>query len=239
MSSTNRRSLQTDGDGLPDLPSIVSQKQKLSDYIYDVMVEYIVKGRLSPGQRLREAEVADKLDVSRTPVREAFTRMEMQHLLERDPTGAYLVATWDRQALHEIATLRGALEGMAVGLACQRMQAADYDFLQSLIMQMKAATLRKDYDTLIDLDIEFHSYIWSCTGHNLLCETLESMKSQVRFFMYLTRPGDEETYGETHQELLDVLREEDPYRARQAVKEHTLVTAERAIARLETEGQLT
>lgn len=218
--------------GLPSLPSIVSHKQRLSDYVYDVLCEYIVKGKLTPGQRLREAEVADALDVSRTPVREAFALMERQHLLERDPTGAYLVATWDRQALWEVATLRGRLEGLAARLASERLKPADYDFLQSIIMQMSAAYLRGDLDALIDLDIEFHNYIWSCTGHSLLYEALNNMKAQVRYFMYITRPGDEATYADTHQELLEALREGDPDSAEAAIRVHTEDTAKRAIKRL-------
>jgi DNA-binding GntR family transcriptional regulator len=209
--------------------------QKLSDYIYDVMCDFIVKGKILPGQRLREAEVAESLDVSRTPVREAFARLEMQHLIDRDSTGAYLVATWDHQTLWEIATLRVTLDGMAVRLACERMKPADYDLLKSVIMQMEAANMRKDYDALIDLDIQFHSYIWGLTDHILLYEMLESMKTQVRFFMYLTRPGDEETYGSTHQELLDLLREGDQNRLSQAIADHILVTAERAIKRMKIE----
>ncbi len=120
-----------------------------------------------------------------------------------------------------------------VVLACERMKPGDYDFLQSIIMQMEAAYLRKDFDALIDLDIQFHSYVWGLSGHTLLHEMLESMKAQVRFFMYLTRPGDEETYGSTHQELLDIMRECNPDKLKEAIRQHTLVTAEKAIKRME------
>jgi len=217
---------------LPVLPSIVSNKQKLSDFIYDVMCDFIAKGKIVPGQRLREAEVAESLDVSRTPVREAFAILEMQHLLERDSTGAYLVATWDSQRLWEIASLRATLDGMAIRLASERMKPADYDYLKSVIMQMEAATIRKDYDALIDLDIQFHSYIWGVANHLLLREMLEGMKAQVRFFMYLTRPGDEETYSSTHQDLLNFLQDGDHSKLDQVIKDHILATAERAILRM-------
>lgn len=235
MSAKLNQSQESANRSLPNLPSISAQKQKLSDYIYEVICEFIVTGKLLPGQRLREAEVAEMLDVSRTPVREAFAQLEMHHLLERDPTGAYLVPSWDHQMLSEIATLRGTLEGMAASLACEHLQPADYDFLQSLIMQMEAANLRKDYEALIDLDIQFHSYIWELTGHTLLYEMLESMKAQIRFFMYLTRPGDEKTYGSMHQELLDILQECDPKNVRDAIEEHILVTAKKAIERMGAE----
>ncbi len=219
-------------DGLPELPSIQPAKTKLSDHVYDVICDYIVKGRFEPGQRLREAEVAEGLNVSRTPVREAFARLERQHLLERDPTGAYLVPVWDRQILWEVATLRGTLEGLAASLLKDRLVAADFDFLQSIIHRMGAANKRGDYDALIELDITFHSFLWSQIPHSILSETLNRMKAQVLYFMYITRPGDEETYEETHQELLDLFYSGDIEQAVEAIKEHILITAENAIERM-------
>jgi DNA-binding GntR family transcriptional regulator len=230
---SDKNTLKPTGEtGLRELSSIVSQKQRLSDFVYNALCESIVKGKLKPGQRLREASVASRLEVSRTPVREAFARLESQHLLGRDPNGAYLVAVWDRKILREVATLRGTLEGFAAHLASQNMKPADFDFLQSVILQMESASKRKDYETLIDLDIDFHSCIWQKTGHTLLLETLTSMKSQIRFFMYLTRPGDEETYGTDHQKLSDALRQGNPEKGASAVKEHILLTAEHAVRRM-------
>lgn len=213
------------------LPAITTQKQKLSDSVYDVLGEYIVTGRLQPGQRLREAEVAVALNVSRTPVREAFARLATQYLLERDSTGGYRVATWDERVLWEVATLRAALEGLAVSLACQRLKPADFDYLQSIILQMKGAYERGDHERLIDLDLNFHGYIWAHTGHTLLARQMEGMKTQVRYFMYLTLPGDEEKYDLSHQELVDVLKLADAEKAIEAIRAHMHMTAERAISR--------
>lgn len=221
---------------LANLPAITAQKQKLSDSVYEVLGEYIVTGKLRPGQRLREAEVAAALAVSRTPVREAFAKLEAQHLLERDSTGGYLVATWDERDLWEVATLRAALEGLAVSLACERLQPADFDFLQGIILQMKGAYERGDGGRLIELDVTFHSYIWSHTGHRLLAHQMEEMKTQMRYFMYLTLPGDEEDYARSHQELVDALREADGNKALAAIRAHTQTTAERAISRQKREA---
>jgi DNA-binding GntR family transcriptional regulator len=221
---------------LSNLPAISAQKQKLSDSVYEVLGEYIVTGKLRPGQRLREAEVATALAVSRTPVREAFAKLEVQHLLERDSTGGYLVATWDERDLWEVATLRAALEGLAVSLACKRLTPADFDVLQGIILQMKGAYERGDGGRLIELDVMFHSYIWSHTGHRFLANQMEEMKTQMRYFMYLTLPGDEEDYARSHQELVDVLKEADANKALAAIRAHTQTTAERAISRLKREA---
>jgi DNA-binding GntR family transcriptional regulator len=98
---------------------------------------------------------------------------------------------------------------------------------------MEAALRRGDVDRLVTLDIQFHSYLWSRAGHRLLQQALEEMQAQVRYFMYLTRPGDEAGYPVMHHKLLEVLRSGDVDRAVEAVREHILVTAERAVGRLD------
>lgn len=220
---------------LAKLPPITAQKQKLSDLVYEVLCEHIVTGVLRPAQRLREARVATALGVSRTPVREAFARLESQYLLVRDSTGAYLVATWDEGVLWEVATLRAALEGLAAGLVCTRLLPADYDYLESVILQMDGAYRRGDFERLINLDLTFHSYLWTHTGHTLLTHQLEQMKAQVRYFMHLTLPGDEKDYAVSHQQLLDILRQANAEEAVAAIRDHTQTTAERAMRRLNRE----
>lgn len=220
------------------LSPVSAVRTRLSDSVFDSLCEAIVDGILPPGERLPEAKLAETLETSRMPVREALARLEKLHLVERDASGTCVVARWDQQHLWEVATLRGALEGLVVRLAAERFGAGDADYLEGIITQMERAVERSDYNRLIQLDIQFHSYIWSCTGHRLLQEALEEMKPQVRYFMYVTRPGDEETYPQTHREVLDVLRTGDPDQAEAVIREHTLTTAERAIARLELEGDL-
>jgi DNA-binding GntR family transcriptional regulator len=217
---------------------VAAVRTRLSDSVFDSLCDAIVDGTLPPGERLPEARLAESLDTSRMPVREALARLEKRHLVERDASGTCVVARWDRQHLWEVATLRGALEGLVVRFAAEKFTAENADYLEGVITQMERAVQRGDYDRLIQLDIQFHNYIWSCTGHRLLQEALEEMKPQVRYFMYMTRPGDEETYPQTHREVLDVLRAGDPDQAEAVIREHTLTTAERAIARMELEGDL-
>jgi len=215
------------------LSPVAAVRTKLSDSVFDTLCDAIVEGTLSPGERLPEARIAEALNTSRMPVREALAQLEHRHLVERDPNGTCVVARWDRQHLWEVATLRGALEGLVVRLAAVKLAPEDADHLEGLITQMERALDRGDYERLIHLDIQFHSYVWTCTGHRLLQEALEDMKPQVRYFMYVTRPGDEEAYPDSHREVLEVLRAGDADRAEAVIREHTLTTAERAIARLE------
>ena len=215
-----------------NLAPIRSKPQKLSDHAYEALCNAIVEGELSPGQRLREAEMADTLGISRTPVREAFTRLAQQNLVEKDLNGAYYVATWDRQTLWEVATLRASLEGLAFSLASQNLSAENFDYLENLIADVGAMIQRQDHERLIALDIRFHRYIWSRASHTLLEGMLEHMGPQVRYFMYLARPTDEQHTPESHNKLLDILRDSDPDKIKKTVYEHIVGAAERIIAQL-------
>lgn len=218
---------------LPSLNPISSQRrEKLSDHVYDALCEHIIEGQLKPGQRLREAVVANALGVSRTPVREAFARLERQRLLYQDTNGAYYIAEWDKKALWELATLRGALEGLAARLACERLKLENYDHLEMIIVQMQTALQRDDTERLVALDTQFHSYIWSNCGHELLILALEEMKAQILYYMYITRPTDELDYPNAHRQLLAALKSGNPDEAVEAIQAHILDTAERTIARL-------
>ena len=108
----------------------------------------------------------------------------------------------------ELATLRSALEGLAISLAIKNIVQEDHFFLEALIDSMDRTIKQKDYDKLILLDIQFHNYIWSRSGHSLLQETLEQMTPQIRYFMMITKLGDEESYPTTHR-LINVLKQGD------------------------------
>ncbi|MGD0612319.1 MAG: GntR family transcriptional regulator [Anaerolineales bacterium] len=218
-------------EGLP-LSPITKQSNKTSDFVFEALCKSIVEGELKPGQRLRELEIAQALRVSRTPIREALIKLEQQHLLRHQTNGAYFIAEWDKKTLWELATLRSALEGLAISLAIKNINQEDYFVLETLIESMDRLVKLKDYDKLILLDIQFHNYIWSRSGHSLLLGTLEQMNPQIRYFMMITKRGDEESYPTTHRQLIDVLKQGDAVKAKEVIQEHILETATHLISQL-------
>jgi DNA-binding GntR family transcriptional regulator len=218
---------------LSDLFPTVARPQRLSEHVYNELSEAIVEGKLPPGERLRETQMAEALGVSRTPVREAFVRLKQQRLLNSDVSGAYYVAEWDRQALWEIATLRMALESLAFSLAPQNLSQEDFDHLEGIIWQMEemdANPASGDYKRMALFDFQFHSYIWSRTGHDLLEQALENIKPQAHYYMYLTRQAGQTGYAGDHRILIEFLRQGDRSKANEVLLEHILASAEKAIA---------
>ena len=220
-------------DKLSNLLPIVARPQRLSEHVYNVLSEAIVEGKLPPGERLRETQTAEALDVSRTPVREAFARLRQQRLLSSDASGVHYVAEWDRQTLWEIATLRAALESLAFSLAPQNLSQEDYHYLEEIIQQMgemDADSASVDYKRMALYDFQFHSFVWLRTGHELLEQALENIKPQAQYYMYLTRQAGQTDYAEKHQILVDFLKNGDRSKVNEIMLDHILPTAEKTIA---------
>jgi DNA-binding GntR family transcriptional regulator len=218
---------------LSDLLPTVARPQRLSENVYTALSEAIVEGKLPPGERLRETQMAEALGVSRTPVREAFARLKQQRLLSSDASGAYYVAEWDRQTLWEIATLRAALESLAFSLAPQNLSQEDFDHLEGITRQMgemDADPAGGDYKRMALFDFQFHTYIWSRTGHALLQQALENIKPQAHYYMYLTRQAGQTDYAERHRALIEFLKQGDRSTANEIMLDHILPSAEKAIA---------
>lgn len=218
---------------LSDLFPTVARPQRLSEHVYNALSEAIVEGKLPPGERLRETQMAEALGVSRTPVREAFVRLKQQRLLSSDASGAYYVAEWDRQTLWETATLRVALESLAFSLAPQFLTKEDYDYLEVIIRsmaEMDADPASGDYKRMALFDFQFHTYIWSRTGHDLLQQALENIKPQAHFYMYLTRQAGQTDYAEKHRILIEFLKHTDRSKVNEIMVDHMFPPAEKTMA---------
>ncbi len=218
---------------LSDLFPTVARPQRLSEHVYDALSEAIVEGKLAPGERLRETQMAEALGVSRTPVREAFVRLKQQRLLSSDASGAYYVAEWDRQTLWEIATLRAALESLAFSLAPQNLSQEDFDHLEEITRQMgemDADPESSDYKRMAQFDFQFHTYIWTRTGHDLLEQALENIKPQAHFYMFLTRQAGQTDYAEKHRILIEFLKHGDRSQVNKIMLDHIIASSEKAIA---------
>jgi DNA-binding GntR family transcriptional regulator len=218
---------------ISDLFPAVARPQRLSEHVYNVLSEAIVEGKLPPGERLRETQMAETLNVSRTPVREAFARLRQQRLLSSDASGVHYVAEWDRQTLWEIATLRSALESLAFNLAPENLTQDDYQYLEGIIQQMgemDADSASVDYKRMAQYDFQFHSFVWSRTGHELLEQALENIKPQAHFYMFLTRQAGQTDYAEKHRILIDFLKQGDRSKVNEIMLDHILSSSERSIS---------
>jgi DNA-binding GntR family transcriptional regulator len=209
------------------------KRLSLSDDVAKAISDAILSGELESGQRVTETEVADWLGVSRTPVREAFAKLERQTLLKKDTSRSYVVSNWTKDDFLELAQLRSTLEALVIELVIPKIIDKDFEYLEAIISQMESAVQREDYERLMALDIQFHSSLWQISDHSRLLQVFNDLKTQILFFMTVTRRGDEIDYPDSHRALLKAIKKGNVEQARQEILTHILSTAKRAIARLD------
>lgn len=192
-----------------------------ADVVYDLLRSLILDGRLETGQRLREVEMAQRLGVSRTPLREAFTRLIGNRLLERTSSGVVVANV--KSALEGILAIRTALEGYATRLAVPHLTEGDYAFLEAsiqlaLVLPEEARTERVRNNTA------FHRRIYSACG---VPELQNAIDNYADFFMSetnlaaLSRENSLQAIDE-HKQLLAAIKRRDADEAEKVMRAHLI-----------------
>jgi DNA-binding GntR family transcriptional regulator len=185
--------------------------------------EAILAGELPPGARLSVPELARRLGVSRSPVRDAVYALERAGLAETRPRLGAVVFGGGRDDLVDLFELREALDGMAARLAATRMSAAERRQLQDVMTQHRQAIRRSDVDRHIELDAEFHRLVRDGARNPRLAEDLGCLRDQIVLVMrsVASEPG---AMGRgvlrDHNAILDAIVQSSPDDAERAARAH-------------------
>lgn len=140
---------------------------------YERLVKAIQTGQLTSGSRVREADVAEWLQISRTPVREAMRRLEAEGMLSHMPHVGVVVTEIDSEMVTELYAMREVLEGSAAGLAAQHASEAEIHMLQQIVKAEKA--LPHDPELLMRHNREFHDIIYRSAHNRYLLKSLNAL----------------------------------------------------------------
>jgi DNA-binding GntR family transcriptional regulator len=187
-----------------------ARRRGLADEVADRVREAIFSGTYAPGSQLREVELAELLDVSRGPVREALLRLEREGLVRSEWHRGATVTTLSAHDVAELDSLRGALEQLAVQQVIANASDEDIAAVATAARRMSRA---EDEHEMVRHDIEFHDAVYAAARHQRLEEAWRAIRSQVHLFLltrigvstdgYLTRIPDE------HRELAAALQARD------------------------------
>jgi len=225
-------SLQPSSWGERDTPRV--ERMALSSQVSKIILEGLLEGRLRPGDRLVENDLADLLKVSRSPIREALTELAQSGIIVREPGRGGRIREWTKQDLEDLFGVRAVLEGYAARLVAQRFDLRARAPFDQIVAKMERASAAQDYLAMVELDVRFHEMLWRSTRNPLLEQVLEGLSQQFRLFLTLNwkfHGGLEEVAG-NHRKLLDALATKDPAAAALAMHEHVVV--EKMIAALQS-----
>ncbi|MGC0332677.1 DNA-binding GntR family transcriptional regulator [Streptomyces sp. SAI-170] len=178
----------------------------------------IIAGRLRPGDRLVERELAERFGVSRVPVREAIRALVAEGFVHFETPRRTVVRRLTPADVKELFELREALEVYAAGLAATRATPDDLAELAELLDRAATATRADDAETITDVNTRFHDRILATAGNSLLISVMEPVDGRLR---WLTRRNEEWPQLLTeHRELYDAIASGDPDRARTHALDH-------------------
>lgn len=194
----------------------------LAEQSYRQLRDAILDRQFQPGDRLSVPVIARKFGVSRSPAREAITRIAQEGLATVTRNRGAVVAAVDRADLIEIYRIREMLEALACRLAAMNADAQNLALMQELLEQHERVVAAGDVEQHYELDARFHQAIREVANSPRLFESLETLQSQIRLGMHTTRrsPGGMEQAAREHRLIFTGIESRNPEFAEDSVRLH-------------------
>lgn len=202
---------------------------RISDRLRQSIEDEIAMGKLLPGCRLDEAELAVRFGVSRTPIREALGLLIGEGVVEARPRRGTVVADVSPQRLVEMFEVMAELETMCGQLAARRMTEQEFIAIETAHEACRAAAEAKDPDTYFYANERFHYALYAASHNTFLCEQSASLQRRLRPYRRLqlrVRNRTSRSFDE-HQAIVDALREGDATAVGGCIRSHVIVQGER------------
>ncbi len=201
-----------------------SELKPLGEVAYNVIRTAIIQGRLRPGQRLAETELAEKMGLSRTPIREALHKLELEGLVTTRPRRGTIVRELPLGEIEEIYVIRALLEGFAARLAARTIQSRDVKALERLLERMSRATGKGDVVEICTVNTRFHRALSAASKSARICNLIDTMRDQMWRFRLITMsvPGRPQAVLEEHRKMVDAVRDRDGELAERLLYQHAL-----------------
>jgi DNA-binding GntR family transcriptional regulator len=207
----------------PNRPSdhTVLSRKMLSEQIKDYIVDAILNGKLKAGDRIVESALASQLGVSQAPVREAIRELIAMGFLETEPYKGTSVRTFTSQDLHDVYTVRAALEALAGRMAATRITDENLIELRTIMDEMLEAARQNDLHLMVQKNNLFHNTILEISGNHLLYKLYQTLQfAQWTIFTTMTIRLGLEFLAYRHEALLDAFATHTPEVVADAMRKH-------------------
>ncbi len=197
-------------------------RASLADGAYEELRSAIVKGRLVPGTLVVETDLAQMLGVSRTPVREALLRLELEGYLVRQPGGRLVVHWHTRKSLDDLYLVRELLEGYAARVAASRISDGELDHLDALLEADVDAYRHHRIEQLASLNEQIHGLFLEASRNRTLVDLVAELRERIHglALFVVGRGEDQQRFVQEHEELARLLREGDGEGAEALIRAH-------------------
>ena len=197
-------------------------RRPLPEQVANSIRDMILQNELEPGQRVREREISERLNVSRTPLREAFMVLATEGLIELLPNKGAIIAKPNKEEIADMLRLLGVLEGLAGELACERADDAEIAEIKALHYEMLAAFARDDLMAYFKLNQRIHLGLVAASRSTALVNTHKTVNARlywVRFQPNRLRERWPEAVSE-HNEIIEALEARDAAHLSELLRNH-------------------
>lgn len=194
----------------------------LRDVVFNTLRQAILTGELKPGERLMEIHLANRLGVSRTPIREAIRKLELEGLVKMIPRRGAEVAQITEKSMNDVLEVRRAMDVLCVELACERISDEELERLKKACVDFEQAVKTKDAKRIAQADVALHDIILHATGNMRLIQLVNNLSEQMyRYrFEYIKDFSQHARLVEEHRIIYESLVQKDKETASQAAKTH-------------------
>jgi DNA-binding GntR family transcriptional regulator len=213
----------------------LQRSQSLQEQAYQALKSAILSGELASGQRLVETQIASKLQVSRTPIREAIRLLLHENLVSVEANGLMRVAVVSIEDAEHLYDCRIALEQLSVVGACQNATQEQLTELASMVEEAEKLVASKPTKLtsfrLLDLDYRFHRLLAQASGNPWLVSLLDRVFDQMQLLRIQTTQNNNKVLEirTEHRRIYEPVRSRQPEEAYKAIKEHLIASKERVI----------
>lgn len=207
---------------MKDISLNTNEYLPLREVVFNTLREAILTGELEPGEHLMEVKLANKLGVSRTPIREAIRKLELEGLVVMTPRRSAQVARITKEDLKDVLEVRRVLESLSIELACKYRTSEDLVLLKENLSLFKECVKTNNLTEIAKTDVQFHEVIYQATGNKRLNQILYNLREQMYRYRleYIKDRQTRDNLILEHQEIIDAVETRDVERAKKAILIH-------------------
>lgn len=206
----------------PLVPIRLDNYKPLRELVFESIREAIISGQLRSGERLMEIQLAEEMGVSRTPVREAIRKLELEGLVAMIPRKGAYVAGLSLKDIIDVFEIRGALEGLAAELAAERITSEELEELERYLVKIADDIDKGDLERVVATDTDFHSILYQASRNQRLSQIINNLREQIQRFRTtsLSYPGRMKIALEEHRKIVEAISARDGELASKLAHEH-------------------
>lgn len=207
-------------------PIKLDSYKPLRELVCEKIRQAITTGIFRPGERLMEIQLAEEMGVSRTPVREAIRKLELEGFVVMIPRRGTYVADISIKDITEVYEIRTALESLAAGLAAERISDEELEEMQRLLVEIgqyvEAENEEEHMDEIVRIDSSFHDILYQASRNERLVNIISNLREQITTLRgrSMHYPGRLKDTLSEHKVIVDMLAQRDAEKAQQVVREH-------------------